>query len=142
MPLIIGSGMLHWLLGRSIYIVKVDVYGFLGDRQPDNDFFACGYTPETILGLLVLLGSMLLALALFSFRKLGPGSPIVELNSLAIAAACHRDSSEDEKMVTMPVMWGVIRDERGAETGHCNFSSREVAPVTEGINVSLEYRVP
>lgn len=124
--------MLHWLLGRSIYIVKVDVYGFFGDREADKDFFALGYSPLTILGLIVLLGGMVLALSLLSFRKLGCGSPIVKLNSLAIAAACHKDFGEDN-IVTRPLMWGVIRDERGAETSRCCFSDREVAPVVEGM---------
>lgn len=31
-PLIIASVSLHWLLGRSVYLVKVDVYGHLGKR--------------------------------------------------------------------------------------------------------------
>ena len=130
-PLIVASGSLHWLLGRSIYIVKVDVYGFFGDRQSEKDFFACGYSPLTLLGLMVVLSGMILSLAALSMRRLGSGSPVVKLNSLAIAAACHR-RFEDEDMVTMPLMWGVVRDDTGKDTTHCSFSAKEVSPLVEG----------
>ena len=128
-PLMVASGSLHWLLGRSIYIVKVDVYGF-GDRQSEKDFFACGYSPLTLLGLMVVLSGMILSLAALSMRRLGSGSPVVKLNSLAIAAACHR-RFEDEDMVTMPLMWGVVRDDTGKDTAHCSFSAKEVSPLVE-----------
>lgn len=130
-PLIIASGTLHWLLGRSIYVVKVDVYGFFGDREASKDFFACGYSPLTILGLVVVLGVMVGALTVLSVRRLGGGSPVVKLNSFAIAAACHR-RFEDEDMVTVPLMWGVVTDEKGEETRHCTFSARKVSPPVEG----------
>lgn len=131
-PLIVASGTLHWLLGRSVYIVKVDVYGFFGDREADKDFFACGYSPLTILGLVVVLGIMILALAGLSLRRLNRGSPVVKLNSLAIAAACHGDLTE-EGLVARPLMWGVIRDDQGADTVHCSFSARNVSPLMEGM---------
>jgi hypothetical protein len=130
-PLIVASGTLHWFLGRSIYIVKVDVYGFFGDREADKDFFACGGSSLTILGL-VVLGIIVLALALLSLWRLGSGSSIVKLNSLAIAAACHVDPGEEDLVTRLP-MWGVIRDAGGAETGHCAFSGRGVSPMMEGM---------
>jgi len=64
-----ASGTLQWLLGRSIHIVKVGVYGFFGDREADKDFFACGYSPLTILGLVAVLEIMVLGLAVLSLRK-------------------------------------------------------------------------
>ena len=131
-PLMVASGTLHWLLGRSIYVVKVDVYGFFGDREPSKDFFACGYSPLTILGLVIVLGIMLLASVTLSLRRLGSGTPLVKLNSLVIAAACHGDSDE-EGLVTRPLMWGVLRNKNDAETQHCSFSSREVSPLVEGV---------
>ena len=111
--------------------MKVDVYGFFGDRQSEKDFFACGYSPLTLLGLMVVLSGMILSLAALSMRRLGSGSPVVKLNSLAIAAACHR-RFEDEDMVTMPLMWGVVRDDTGKDTTHCSFSAKEVSPLVEG----------
>ena len=72
-----------------------------------------------------------MTLAGLSMRKLGSGSPVVKLNSLAIAAACQR-RYEDELMVTMPLMWGVVRDDTGKDTTHCSFSAREVSPLVEG----------
>lgn len=132
LPLIAASGSLHWLLGRSVYLVKVDVYGCFGHRQADKDFFACGYTPITVLILLVLLGLMLMALMALASRTLEPGSPLVRLNSLAIAAACHADPAEKD-VAFEPLMWGVLQDDSGADTDHCSFSARGVSPLREGL---------
>lgn len=131
LPLIVMSGLLHWLLGRSVYLVKVDVYGYFGHRQADNDFFAVGYSPITILLLAVLLGLMGAALGMIASRKLETGSPLVRLNSLAIAAACHPDPAE-KNVATEPLMWGVMKDEFGAKISHCSFSAEELSPLQEG----------
>ena len=132
LPMIVASGSLHWLLGRSVYLVKVDVYGYFGHRQADKDFFACGYSPITVLILIVLLALMGIALIAVATRKLEPGSPLVRLNSLAIAAACHANPAETD-LAMEPLMWGVIRDESGADTAHCSFSAKEVSPLSEGV---------
>ena len=130
-PLIVTSGSLHWLLGRSIYLVKLDVYGYSGDLEADKDVSASGYCPLTILILIIILGLMALALAVLAMRRLESGSTFVALNSLAIAAACHPDPSEVD-IATKPLMWGVIREATLAEPGHCSFSSNEVQPLIEG----------
>ena len=132
LPTIIASGTLHWLLGRSVYLVKVDVYGYFGAPQPNRDFFACGYSPITVLLLLVLLATMAVALAAVALQRLESGAPLVRLNSLAIAAACHADPAEKD-IAFLPLMWGVLKDGSGAGTTHCSFSAKEVSPLQEGV---------
>jgi hypothetical protein len=132
LPTIIASGTLHWLLGRSVYLVKVDVYGYFGAPQSDRDFFACGYSPITVLLLLVLLAAMGVALAAVALQRLESGAPLVRLNSLAIAAACHADPAEKD-IAFLPLMWGVLKDESGADSTHCSFSAKEVSPLQEGV---------
>ena len=131
LPMIAVSGSLHWLLGRSVYLVKVEVYGYFGLPQADKDFFAVGYSPVTALSLAVILGLMGVALLTISLRRLRSGSPLVRLNSLAIAAACHPDPAETD-LATEPLMWGVIKDDSGVDTTHCSFSAKEVSPLRDG----------
>jgi hypothetical protein len=130
-PLIVASGSLHWLLGRSTYMVKLDVYGYSGNREADKDISACGYSPLTILILIILLGIMALALVVLAMRRLESGATLVAINSLAIAAACHPDPREVD-IATKPLMWGVVKEATLAEPGHCSFSSNEVQPLIEG----------
>lgn len=131
LSLITASGLLHWLLGRSVYLVKVDVFDYNDNHQADKDFFACGFSLITVLILIILLSSMGFALAAVSFTKLASGIPLVRLNSLAIAAACHPDPTEED-LALKPLMWGVIDGDTGAGVPHCSFSAKEVAPLLQG----------
>ena len=130
-PLIFASGSLHWLLGRSLYIVKVDVYGHLGKRREDMDFIEVGYSLLSMVFIVVLLAMMALMLAWLASRKLHDGGPLGGLNSLAIAAACHADPDEKDVAI-QPVMWGVIREPTSEIPGHCSFSGKEVGSLVEG----------
>lgn len=131
-PLIVTSGSLHWLLSRSIYLVKVDVYGFFGEPQTDKDYFACGYSPVTAFILIVLLVVMGAAMLSLGFRRLESGTPLVRLNSLAIAAACHPDPRE-ENLELEPLMWGVLESSLDKATPYCSFSAKPVGKVQEGM---------
>jgi hypothetical protein len=112
-------------------MVKLDIYGYSGNREADKDISACGYSPLTILILIILLGVMALALVTLAMRRLEPGFTLVAFNSLAIAAACHPDPREVD-IATKPLMWGVIKEATLAKPGHCSFSSNEVRPLIEG----------
>lgn len=131
LPLIIASGSLHWLLGRSVYLVKVDVFDYNDNRQTDKDFFACGYSLITVLILIILLTMMGVALGTVSFTKLNSGIPLVRLNSLAIAAACHPDPAEKD-IALKPLQWGVINTDFDAGVPRCSFSANEVTPLLKG----------
>lgn len=129
-PLVLCSGSMHWLLSRSLYIVKVDVYGYLGERESDNDYFACGYSPIPsflLIIILALLGASVYGLA---FRFLPPGMPLVRLNSLAIAAACHPDPSE-KGLELQPLMWGELVEYTKDDRPHYSFSAKPVIALQE-----------
>lgn len=130
-PLILACGSLHWLLGRSLYLVKVDVYDYNDARQEGEDFFACGYSLSTVLVLMIVLVSMGIAIGVLSCRRIESGIPCVGLNSLAISAACHPDPAEED-VALKPLMWGVIGVDSDTGVLHCSFSAREVIPLREG----------
>lgn len=88
-------------------MVKMDMYGYLGERLADDDYFACGYSSLPALLLVVVLTLMGFTLFALSFRKLPGNMPLVRLNSLAISSACHADPNEKD-MELKPLMFGVV----------------------------------
>jgi hypothetical protein len=138
-PLIITSGVLHWLVGRSLFLVKIDVYGFDGQRETWRDISACGYSSLAILLVMVLLCLMALALGLVGRRRLPPGMPAVGTSSGAISAACHPlDVDRAYNAAFRPLMWDVVKraEWEGAGTlqlynnGGCGTGGRDVLYVT------------
>lgn len=129
-PLILISGSMHWLLSRSLYLVKVDVYGYLGEREADKDYFACGYSPVPALLLIFVLGSIGITLGCLASRRLRGGMPLVRLNSLAIAAACHPDP-EEKDLELKPLMWGELEEYLPNGKTHYSFSAKQVVPLKE-----------
>jgi hypothetical protein len=127
-PLIITSGVLHWLVGRSLFLVKIDVYGFNGQRETWRDISACGYSSLAILLVMILLCLMALVLGFVGRRRLPLGMPAVGTSSGAISAACHPlDADRAHNAAFRPLMWGVVREPNGSEPGHCSFTTMEVA---------------
>jgi hypothetical protein len=146
-PLIAVSGVIHWLLSQSLFLVSIEAYGysydsgFYGDpynngsieriRLPSEDFIACGTSPIGFLLIALVIAVLILTIILIGSRRFKTGMPVVGSCSAAIAAACHPDSDEDENAATKPLMWGVTSF-RQAGIGHCSFSSKDVCPPTEG----------
>jgi hypothetical protein len=133
-PLIFTSGVLHWLVGRSLFLVKIDVYGFNGVRETWRDISACGYSSLAILLVMVLLCLMALVMGVIGYRRLEPGMPAVGTSSGAISAACHPlDADGEHDAAFRPLMWGVVREPKGSEPGHCSFTRREVEGPVDGL---------
>ena len=40
-PLLIGSGLLHWLVSQSIFLARVDVFDSIGDKDPKTSISTC-----------------------------------------------------------------------------------------------------
>ena len=122
LPLGIASAVLHWLVSQSIFLVRIDVYDIHHDLDPDASFSSCGYSAYA-LAISIMVGSvMFLALLCNGFRTLDPTMPIVGSCSLAISAACHRPSEDNEASLS-PVQWGAVFHETVEKPGHCCFTS-------------------
>jgi hypothetical protein len=151
LPLMGMSGILHWLLSQSLFLVYIESYvwdddsrTYLGtDSNPDfgtnMNMITCGWSPFALL--LVILAQVVLVVAVVAIgrRRFKTGMPIASTRSIAIAAACHPDAVEWEeakekgggKLSQNTLQWGVTGE--GVDgVGHCSFSSKEVSTPTIG----------
>lgn len=131
-PLIVVSALLHWLVSRSLYLVRINVFGPDGKRQPDLAISAYGFSPLATILVMSILALMLLTVFAFSMRKLEPGTTMVGTNSFAISAACHDDGGEKDAALK-PLTWGVVREGTGdGEPGHATITSQTTSKLIEG----------
>jgi hypothetical protein len=142
LPLIVISGLLHWLISQSIFVVILQSYA-----APEEDKFdlrpaellsyvAIGWSPLGFI--LVIAGAFLIIVALCG-AVLMPlpfsGIPKAAGNSAVISAACH--PSLDEKNVwEKPLKWGAVNSGYAGQEGHCCFSSDEVQVPQPGMMYS------
>ena len=133
-PLLIVSGLLHWLVSESIFLARIRVF----DHEVPVDEIAtagpsinaCGYSVMALVLVLTLSGVMMITLWGSGFVKANGAMPIVSSCSVAISAACHR-IPDDVDAAVMPLKWGVV-DTENSDVGHATFSSREVGPLVPG----------
>ena len=111
-PLIMASGLMHWLISQSLFIAHILSYSTEGVRNLKNDVITCGYSPIAIICSIVTGGLMVVAIIIVSFRKYEPGLPLAKNRSSTIQAACFRLPA-DIKAATSSVMWGVVKEENG-----------------------------
>ncbi|KAL0263645.1 hypothetical protein SLS55_002626 [Diplodia seriata] len=109
-PLLVASGLLHWLASQSLFLVQVTVLAE-GDRDPAaaRQISTCGYSPVAIImtvvvGSVIVLGGLGLAL-----RRYPAGMPLASSCSATISAACHPPEDDVDASV-LPVQWGVVLD--------------------------------
>ncbi|PGH21346.1 hypothetical protein AJ80_03397 [Polytolypa hystricis UAMH7299] len=147
-PLLTMSGVLHWLISQSIFLVSVDAHnctkGANGAdpskpvpcvRNRTVDFLSCGYSPIAMIFVIIVAGIMFAFGVGTAMRRLPPGIPLAGSCSAAISAACHSHNDGPEAAV-LPLQWGVTHDDANGETPgndsqHCSFSSKEVWPPEE-----------
>lgn len=132
-PFMTISGILHWLVSRTIFLAVVAEYG-----QIDGDFVdpfvltSCGFSPIAMIAVIVMGVLIVGGCFVIGRFKYDPSMPLAGSCSVAISAACHRpDWDVDARF--WPVQWGVIPDsDEATGIGHCSFTSGPVEPVQEG----------
>jgi hypothetical protein len=133
LPLLSVSIFLHWLVSRSLFIVRINVFGWDGAEQPDRDITACGYSPLAILIVILIVVLSLIVMLVAGSQKLTPGIPMCGTNSVAIAAACHYSRDGDPEVTQKPLLWGVSRLPEKDSPGHCSMSDENVSKPKEGL---------
>lgn len=131
-PLTGMSGVLHWLLSQSTFLVRLDMRDADGNIKEDESRSTCGYSS---LSLLVFALSFLGILAVvygMQIRSLQIYVPPAEHCSLVISAACHPPPGDINPQFK-PVRWGVVRNELGRATKHCSFTSENISKPKEGV---------
>ncbi|KAI9876003.1 MAG: hypothetical protein M1830_007578 [Pleopsidium flavum] len=129
-PLVISSGLMHWLVSQSIFLAHVTVLTNRGVEDPAADMTTCGYSCIAIIFVIIVGSLMVLAVIATGFRRLDPGIPLASSCSIAISAACH-PPQDDVNAAILPVMWGAV-EEKNEDVGHCTFTSMEVTPPVKG----------
>lgn len=138
-PLMMGSILMHWLVGQSFFLVAIEFFETGPDGTPrlrDRDtVISSGWSPLGITLVFVVGILMLGVLAIVSRRTLPTAMPVVASCSLAIAAACHPPAEEVEEWLwEKEVQWGIPIDEeiKDGTDGHLCFTSKEVLPPVVG----------
>ncbi|KAF2162621.1 hypothetical protein M409DRAFT_26863 [Zasmidium cellare ATCC 36951] len=150
-PIMCAKVLLHWLVSRSIFLVRITIYDNEGLRVPTRDINACGFSPLAILLAFCLSTLMIAALVgIGRFRSFEAGMPVASACSVAMSAAVHFPEGQSEDAALLPLMYGVVpgfsrngarQDEDGwrrqwnptfPRTEHVSFSSREVKELENG----------
>ncbi|KAF3912443.1 hypothetical protein ABW20_dc0102814 [Dactylellina cionopaga] len=105
-PLMITSGLLHWLWSQSVFLVSVSESNAEGKQERVDNVL--GYSPMPFLvGVIILFGMVLASIIIGHFFKNEGIVPTVGSNSAAISAICH-PPADDKAASKAPVMWGAI----------------------------------
>ncbi|KAK5696441.1 hypothetical protein LTR97_007742 [Elasticomyces elasticus] len=108
-PMMMSMVLLHWLVSRSIFLVRVSIYDDSGSHVTGRDISACGFSPLAILLAFMMLGLIIAILVGFGrFRYIDSGIPAVSSCSAAISAAAHPSESEPEDGALQPLQYGVM----------------------------------
>jgi hypothetical protein len=134
LPLMFSSGVLHWLLSQSIFLVRIDQYDRAGILQQDSSDSksACGFSGTswmTFTGCFWLLTG---TAVLIGHKKIRMKLPLAASCSLVISAACHAQRS-DENAHLKPLKWGVLEGTMFEGTAHCSLSSQKVSKPKVGV---------
>ena len=134
LPLMLSMAFLHWLIARSIFLVKIRVYDLNHVELPADSVNACGYSTMALIFAVGLGGIMIIALLGNGFRKLDLGMPIAGCCSLVLSASAQAGALERD-VALQPLMYGVISDNRAGEfvKARAGFSSKKVTPLRDGV---------
>ncbi|KAH5234289.1 hypothetical protein HBI62_025840 [Parastagonospora nodorum] len=149
-PLMALSGLLHWLVSQSIFLVSIDFYDVFGsptisyeneigpvgsglETQGDS-MKTCGYSPIAIITVVIVGSFMVMGIVAFGYVPYKQGMTLAGNCSMAISAACHLDRRVDKSGVEAAqekVQWGVVSvGEDGV--GHCGFTTGSVTAPVDG----------
>lgn len=133
-PLIVASGLMHWLISQSIFLVAIDIYDHNHKFDKDTPkVITAGYSCIAIIFCLLMGTVMVVVCVGLGARKYPPGIPLAASCSAAISAACHAPE-KDVDAAYLPVGWGEIPtdiDSNSApDIGHCSLSSEKVISPT------------
>jgi hypothetical protein len=117
-PLIATSGVLHWLISQTLFVVFVEVYRQWLELDPEtgepfvvppvrvSDIATCGWSPLGVVIVMALGGAMVVVLIAAACWPLKSNMPVAGSCSAAISAACHPPEPRDPDDWMKPLMWG------------------------------------
>ena len=123
-PLMILSGLLHWLTSQSFFFARLEVSDAFG-RETFVAISGVGYSCIAIIFVLALGILALLAAAGMGFKRFSAEITTVGCCSAAISAACHTLGADSEEIVGKKVRWGDVGHVPNLGASHLSFSSEE-----------------
>jgi len=129
LPLLSVSGILHWLLSQSVFLVQVDVFDRNGVSRSMQS--GIGLSTKSIVALCGTFYLLVLAVGTVGRRRLRIRIPFAASCSLVISAACH-PPPDDQSAHLRKVQWGVVEERMFDGKRHCTLTSRPVSKPKEG----------
>jgi hypothetical protein len=127
--LTIWSGILHWLLSQSLFLVRLEARTRNGEIYPSS-LCVCGYSamsyPTFTLLLLILITIVIVILV----RKVNVQITPARHCSLVISVTCH-PVPDDVDSHPRPINWDVVKESTDSEPGHCTITSNDVLSPVE-----------
>jgi hypothetical protein len=139
--LMILSGLLHWFMSQSIFVVQTVAYVPAGTRplsfvrEPTLDISCIGFSSIGIIialsvGCLLVLSLLTIGFGLtYNARSVRTGDRqppytmlLVSTCSAAISANCHKHP-EDTDCASLPLRWGFVEDVSGGKGGRFTFTT-------------------
>lgn len=140
-PLMVLSGILHWLVSQSFFLAVVAEYNWDGTLLNSTAIATCGYSLVPMVAVIATGVGLIIGLVFLGWLRRLDGNtdglgvmPLAGSCSAAISAACHRPSW-DMNAADRSVMWGSTSHDDGQQVGsigHCCFTSGPVDFVVEG----------
>jgi len=137
-PLMILSGLLHWLISQSLFLVRVEIlpnlesYSVFGSQYPTGTLSAVGYSTISIIFMLPVATLAVIGVTICGMQRFQYDMPLAGCCSAAISAACH-PVDIDNTATLRPLMWGEIDTVDEAGIRHLSFSDGNVNTPREGI---------
>jgi hypothetical protein len=126
-PLAVMSGLMHWLLSQSFFLVRQDYRNGDGTLQTDLSRSACGISALSLLVLLVVYLGLYIFFIVFAFIRIRVRIPFAASCSLVYSAACHPPESDLDAQLK-PVQWGMV-----GQSEHCTITSQAVTAPIPGV---------
>lgn len=129
-PLTVTSGMLHWLLSQSLFLVRRELRKQDGSLYPES-ICACGYSILSLLIFTLVFFALFIVLLYLLLKHIDVRIPPARHCSMIISAACHPPEGDIEPQLT-EVQWGVTEEGSESKIGHCTFTSHPVMNLQPG----------
>ena len=119
-PLLVTSGLLHWLLSQSFFLVRIDVTSREGIILENRSTSACGFSRLSLLVFFIVALLLVCAIGVIGIRPLRQKIPFAASCSLVISAACHPPKQAGEVDSHLKeVKWGVVEERTEQGSAHC-----------------------
>ena len=121
-PLIFTSGLLHWLLSQSFFLVRLDIVDREGAVLENSSKSACGVSRLSLLIFFIILLLLVCAVGAIGIQRMEQKMPFAASCSLVISAACHPPKYENDTQFK-EVKWGVVEEQTQHEYSHCSITA-------------------